>query len=120
MLRMPRRRAHARRWPRLQHIHRPQRGVRFGRQSARRLHNEQWHINPACAHPTAQRIQVSPHERAHVRIDDGRRRAFVLLALAQDFVRERDLHVRQLTPQERADELLVLRIRIRVQEADRN
>ena len=63
-------------------------------------------------------VDVRRHQRPHVRVHDRRRRALVLPLLAQDLARERDVRVRQLLGQDRAEALLVLGVEVGVEEAD--
>ena len=64
---------------------------------------------PAPSRPLPDVGDVAAHQRPHVGVDDGRRRALVLALLAQDLARERDGDAGQLLAQDRADRLLVLR-----------
>ena len=72
------------------------------------------------AEPAPQLVDVARHQRPDVRVDHRRRRALVLLLLAEDLRRERHGDARQLLAEDRAEPLLVRRMEVRVQQADRD
>ena len=65
-------------------------------------------------------VDVRGHQRPDVGVDDGGRGALVLALLAQNLARERDVRLRELFGQDRAEALLVLGVEVGVEEADRH
>ena len=104
----------------LEDEHRPLGGVRLGGQAAGRLHDQQRGVAADAAQAVPQGPEVPLHHRAHVGVDDGRGGALVLLALGKHLVGQRDRNPGQLAGQEVADRLLVPRVGVGVQQADRH
>jgi len=62
---------------------------------------------------------IFAHHRAHCRVGDGRKRAFVFLHLGQDLVGERNRNAGQFLRRDRADARFVRAVDVGVDEADR-
>ena len=110
----------ARRRPRLEREDRPLLRVVGGHDAAGRLHDLERPVEPDPVEAGPDPVDVRRHQRPHVGVDDGRRGALVLALLAQDLARERDVRLRQLLGEDRAEALLVLGVEVGVQEADRH
>ena len=74
--------------------------------------------SPASAAARREAPQVPRGHRPEVRVGRGRRRALVLAELRRDLVRGDDVRIRQPPPQLLGDRALVLRMPVRVQQAD--
>ena len=107
--------------PGLEREDRAQLRVVGGHHAARRLHDRERRVLQADpVEAGADPVDVRRHQRAHVGVDDRRRRPLVLALLAQDLARERDRRLGKLLGEDRADALLVLRVEVGVEEADRD
>ena len=89
-----------------------------GHDAAGRLHDLQRPVEPDPVEAGPDPVDVRGHQRPHVGVDDGGRGALVLALLAQDLARERDVHLRQLLGEDRAEAPLVLGVEVGVEEAD--
>ena len=96
------------------------RGERCRGQAAVGLHQLQRRLDAQRAQPGIQRGDVGAHDRLHIGVDDRRAGARIFLDLRQDFAADRDRHIRQRGPHRRGDRLLVRRIGVAVQQADRD
>ena len=105
---------------RLEREDRPLLRVVRGHHAAGGLHDLERPIDPDPVEAGPNPVDVRGHQRPHVGVDDRGRGALVLALLAQDLARERDVRLRQLLGQDRAEALLVLGVEVGVQEADRH
>ena len=83
------------------------------------LHHEHRRVHADRRQACAPGSQVAADHRLHIRVDDGRAGAFVLADLGQDLRGERDRKLRGQTRHDLAHAHFVNRIRITVQQADR-
>ena len=88
--------------------------------AAARLHHEQLRLDARVREPALDPLEVALDDRPDDGVDDGRGRAQVLAELGRDLGRERDRDARQLLGEDRADPPLVLRVDVRVEQADRD
>ena len=115
-----RRRDHARGRPRLDHEDRPAAGGVGAEDAAARLHHEQLRLHARVGEPLLDPREVALDDRPDDGVDDGRGGAQVLAELGSDLGRERDGDAGQLLREDGADPLLVSRVDVRVQQADRD
>ena len=94
------------------------RGRVGGHHPARRLHDRERRLEAARVEAGANRVDVALHQRPHVGVHDRGGAALVLLLLAQDLARKRDRQAGQLLAQDLPHAPLVLRVAVRVQQAD--
>ncbi len=87
--------------------------------AARGLHHQRSR-QAGLARGFAEPLQVTPEQRREVGVDRGGRAALVLAEARQDLVRGGDVHARQLTAQVRGEALLVGRIEVGEEQADRH
>ena len=104
----------------LDHEHRPLPGRLGAEDAAARLHHEQLRLDPSLGQPSFDPLEVALDDGPDHRVDHRRGRAQVLAELGRDLGRQRDRHARQLLGQDRADPLLVRRVDVRVEQADRD
>ncbi len=107
--------------PRLDQVRRlPDRGL-GAHQAAARLHDLQRRRDPGLGQARLERADVALDDGADVRIHDGRARALVLADLGEDLGGARDVDVvADDLPDDRGGATLVGRVRVGVQEADRD
>ena len=91
-----------------------------GQHPAARLHDEQLRGHAAAAEPAFDILQVAGQDRTDARIDDGGAGAEVLPELRAYLGRERDDEILAVGAQQLADTLLVDRVQIAVEQADRD
>ena len=106
--------------PGLEREDRPLLRVLRSHHAAGRLHDLQRPVDPIPSRPRPDPVDVAAHQRPHVGVHDRRRGALVLALLAQDLARERDVRLRELLGQDRAEAQLVLGVEVGVEEADRD
>ena len=115
-----RRRDDAGHGPRLHHRHRHfLRGLRR-HHAAVGLHDAKGAAEAGGAEHFFQRDQIAADQRADVGIQHRRRRALVLAELAQNLVRQRDISFGKLLTQQLAKPLLMRRIGVGMEQADRD
>ena len=102
----------------LDQAHRQLGGAAARNQSARGRHPENLAVNALLGELALEMGHVAGHLRTGIGIDDGRRGAVELANLRADFRGQRHKDVRVFLTQESRNALLVLRILIRVQQAD--
>ena len=103
---------------RLDHEHRPAARGLGAEDAAARLHHEQLRPHARVGETALDPLQVALDDRADDGVDHRRRGAQVLAELRRHLGGERDRDARQLLGEDRADPLLVLRVHVRVEEAD--
>ncbi len=86
--------------------------------AAARLHHEQLRADARVGESALDPLQVALDHWTNHGVDHGRRGAQVLAELGRDLGGERDRDARQLLGEDRADALLVLRVDVRVEQAD--
>ena len=125
-VRSPERRAecggrdHARGRARLDHEHRPRRAASELKTPPLDCITSSFASIARLGEALLDALQVALDDRADHGVDHGRRGAQVLAELGRHLGRERDRHARQLLGEDRADPLLVLRVDVRVEQADRD
>ena len=91
-----------------------------GRHAARRLHQLDAVREPGALHRLVEAGHVPRDLRADVRVQAGGREALELAVQRQDLVRDREVRLRELLEHDLLDPLLVGRVEVGVEQADRN
>jgi hypothetical protein len=113
-------RDHSRGGPGLDRVHRPPGRERGRHDAAARAHDVDGRRDARVAQSALEVDEVSLHHRAHVGRHQGGRGSLVLAKLGPDLRGRHDREVRQRRPGQARHPSLVVGVRVRVQEADRN